>query len=67
MDDHLKFLLVGAGGMGTLHAKNLQSLGCRLISVVDTDIAKAENLASQLGSLRWSPDYEEEVKRDAEG
>lgn len=57
-------MLVGAGGMGTSHTGNLQKLGCKLISVVDTDLAKAEAFAKKFNASRWSTDYPTEVKKN---
>ncbi len=64
MANQFSFMLVGAGGMGSLHAQGLQSLGCELICVVDKDVAKAESLAMKLDAKRWSQDYSSEVRKD---
>lgn len=39
--------VVGAGGMGTRHARNLCRAGARVVAVADAELARAEALAAQ--------------------
>ncbi len=64
MSNQFSFMLVGAGGMGYSHAEGLCSLGCRLVSVVDVDVGKAEALARRFDAKRWSTDYADEVRKN---
>lgn len=63
MKKQLAFIVVGAGGMGSTHAKGFQKQGCKLISIVDLDARRAETLASACDALDWSTDYADEVQR----
>jgi len=50
MSDKIRTAVIGAGKMGAIHAKVYSQLpDCELVAVVDTDAAKAAQLAGQYG------------------
>jgi predicted dehydrogenase len=47
----LRVAVVGAGRLGSAHARVYSKLpGCRLVAVADTDAARAEEIAAELGA-----------------
>ncbi|MFF1817913.1 Gfo/Idh/MocA family protein [Kribbella sp. NPDC058245] len=46
----MRFAIVGAGAIGTVHARLLSSLDAELVAVVDTDLERAQQLADQYGA-----------------
>lgn len=42
-----KILIIGGGSIGQRHLKNLLSLGCKNISLVETNLGRAEDLAKK--------------------
>jgi myo-inositol 2-dehydrogenase/D-chiro-inositol 1-dehydrogenase len=55
--------VVGAGGMGTRHARNLRgrAAGVRIVAVADADVARAQALAEECGAARVYRDGRELV------
>ncbi|MFC9690545.1 Gfo/Idh/MocA family protein [Kribbella sp. NPDC056951] len=51
----MRFAVVGAGAIGTVHARLLEALDDELVAVVDQDLERAQKLADQYGA-RASPD-----------
>jgi predicted dehydrogenase len=63
MDD-VRFALIGCGDIGILRAKALtQAAGCRLVAAVDSDAAKAKNVASLAPGSIALTDWREAVNR----
>jgi predicted dehydrogenase len=60
------FAVVGAGVIGTVHAKALADLSdvARLVAVVDTDLAKAQALAAEHGVAVATDDLDAVLARD---
>lgn len=52
--DWLRVGVVGAGGMGTRHARNLltRATGARVVAVADADVERARSLAAECGAGR---------------
>lgn len=49
--EKLRMAVIGVGNMGSVHARAIPGIdGCRLAAVCDTDVAKADALAAQLGA-----------------
>ncbi|MFI5728906.1 Gfo/Idh/MocA family protein [Kribbella sp. NPDC051587] len=51
----MRFAIVGAGAIGTVHARLIDALDDELVAVVDTDLDRARQLADQYGA-RAVPD-----------
>lgn len=49
----MRFAIVGAGAIGTVHARLIDSLDDELAAVVDLDLDRAEQLASQYGARAY--------------
>src|SRR6266550_3768935 len=61
----LRVALVGAGAMGSLHARVIsESVRARLYAVVDADLARAQAIADNVGCLATS-DLEIAARSDA--
>ena len=61
----LRFALIGAGFIGTVHARELAGLDeAELVAVVDTDPAKAEALATRYSAHVTTTDLDAVLRRD---
>lgn len=61
----LGIAIIGAGMMGRYHAQAWASVSdVRLVAVADSDPARAQALASNLGLADWSADYRQAVDRE---
>lgn len=49
----MRFALVGAGAIGTVHARLLEALDDELVAVVDLDLERAQQLADQYGARAY--------------
>lgn len=44
--------IIGAGGIGTLHAETASAVGAEIVSICDADMSRAERLASRFGNAK---------------
>ena len=65
MSDDIKVLIVGAGFMGTLHAKAYAQIdGVRNVGIVTRNLSSSESLAETLGGdIPRFTDFEEALKQ----
>ena len=62
--DGVRFALIGCGDIGILRARALvRTSGCRLVAAADTDVAKANTVASLVPGAVAVADWSEAVHR----
>lgn len=62
--DAIRSGIIGAGSIGTVHARAVHAAGGRLVSVAHSSAEGASKAATRLGSERWANSYEQLIAAD---